>query len=149
PLAEFLDKARATPPEEHAKVTPQQSADALAYILSRSRWAAGPTELSVDASALKGINLDDSLRTRSETKATLPTRSTQEGVFSAAQSKRGATAYTNQCAGCHADSLLGRDVIPPLAGPMFLDHWTGNTANDLTQQIKTTMPQDSPGSLTD
>jgi hypothetical protein len=44
--------------------------------------------------------------------------------------------------------LAGRDVIPPLAGPAFLDHWTGATAADLFTHIQSSMPQDKPGTLT-
>jgi mono/diheme cytochrome c family protein len=148
-VAELFQHSRSTPPEDHTKVTPQQSADALAYVLSKSNFPAGQTEMGTDASALTAMKLEERLRTKGAAATSLPTRSTQEGVFSAAQSKRGAAVYATACAACHADSLGGKDVIPPLAGPAFLDHWIGSTADDLFKHIQMTMPQDNPGGLTD
>ena len=37
--------------------------------------------------------------------------------------------------------------MPALAGQDFLGKWTGATANELFERIRTTMPQASPGSL--
>jgi mono/diheme cytochrome c family protein len=145
--AELFEQSRSAPPEDHGKVMPQQSADAIAYILSRSRFPAGQAELTTDASALKAITLDNSLRTPSTATVSVPTRSVQDGVYAPAQSKRGAAVYANSCAICHTDTLGGKDVIPPLVGPPFLGHWVGSTAADLVQTIQTTMPQDNPGSL--
>jgi mono/diheme cytochrome c family protein len=69
-----------------------------------------------------------------------------DGVFSAAQAERGARVYGAECAACHE----GADVDgPPLTGAMFLDRWREDTLDSLFQFIKTNMPQQAPGSLSD
>ena len=69
-----------------------------------------------------------------------------DGVFSAAQAERGARAYGTECAACHD----GADVDgPSLTGPMFLDRWREDTLDQLFGFIKTNMPQQAPGSLSD
>ncbi|MBU3078599.1 c-type cytochrome [Sphingomonas quercus] len=70
-----------------------------------------------------------------------------DGAYSEAQAKRGEAQYTAHCASCHGDNLAGADVAPPLAGGGFLSNWSGQSAGDLFTRIKTTMPQDNPGSL--
>ena len=37
---------------------------------------------------------------------------------------------------------------PPLVGPEFLSLWNTKTVGDLFDRVRTTMPQDKPGSLT-
>ena len=39
-------------------------------------------------------------------------------------------------------------MAPSLAGDEFMSRWDGQTAGDLFERIRTTMPQNSPGSLT-
>jgi len=69
-----------------------------------------------------------------------------DGVFSTAQAERGARVYGAECAACHE----GADVDgPPLTGAMFLDRWREDTLDSLFQFIKTNMPQQAPGSLSD
>jgi mono/diheme cytochrome c family protein len=128
-------------------LTPRESADVLAYILSRNNFPAGPAELAGDASWLRAIRLDDSQTTKVDG-GTAPTRSVLDGVYAEAQSKRGAAVYAAACANCHTPTLTGQDVIPPLIGEKFLDHWTtSSTAGDLFQLIQSSMPQDKPGTL--
>ncbi len=69
------------------------------------------------------------------------------GVYTTAQAARGATAYAQHCAGCHGAGMEGVDVAPPLAGGRFLANWTNQPLGALFTKIKTTMPQDDPGSL--
>ncbi len=40
-----------------------------------------------------------------------------DGVFSAAQVKRGREVYARACSACHLDTLAGDAVSPPLTGP--------------------------------
>ena len=75
-------------------------------------------------------------------------RSVLQGVYTEEQRKRGQGVYAEACASCHAAALTGADVVPALVGPDFLRKWTGATAGELFEQIRSTMPQDSPGSLT-
>lgn len=69
------------------------------------------------------------------------------GAYSAAQSGRGETLYSARCAQCHGAGLEGADVAPALSGPAFLGNWTGQPLAALAGRIRTTMPQDDPGSL--
>jgi cytochrome c len=75
-------------------------------------------------------------------------RTIWDGVYTQAQSERGEKAYSDACASCHAAELTGGDVIPSLVGEAFLTNWSGMTVGDLFERIRTTMPQESPGSLT-
>jgi mono/diheme cytochrome c family protein len=53
---------------------------------------------------------------------------TSQGVFSEEQAKRGAVAYSANCAGCHGADLHSTDrEVPELTGPPFKDGWVGKT----------------------
>jgi quinoprotein glucose dehydrogenase len=67
------------------------------------------------------------------------------GAYTAAQAKRGATLYDEQCAACHGADLKGQDPIPGLAGADFVSHY--KTVGDLFDKISMTMPAIAPGSL--
>ena len=78
-------------------------------------------------------------------------RSTADGVYTAEQAKRGEKLYAEQCTFCHGDDLLGTDGFPyspPLTGPGFEFVWRGKPVSDLFENIRSTMPQTAPGSLT-
>jgi quinoprotein glucose dehydrogenase len=74
--------------------------------------------------------------------------SVKDGVYTEAQAGRGKEIYASACTGCHGDTLEGSGQIPPLAGPEFLGDWKGQTLADLYDKMKTTMPADAPGKLT-
>ncbi len=38
-------------------------------------------------------------------------------------------------------------MAPALAGPDFIDQWSGQTLGDLFERIRATMPRDKPGRL--
>ena len=40
------------------------------------------------------------------------------------------------------------ETAPPIAGSDFVGKWTGQSIGDLFERIRTTMPQNKPGSLT-
>jgi cytochrome c len=67
------------------------------------------------------------------------TRSVQSGVYTEEQAERGSTVFHEICASCHEASEFGDGA--------YIDGWSGQTANDLIEEIRATMPQDSPGSL--
>ena len=75
-------------------------------------------------------------------------RSVSSGVYSADQAKRGQTLYMNECAKCHLDDLSGGKDSPPLVGDDFLNGWKGKTMGALFDEVRMTMPFDSPGKLT-
>lgn len=66
-------------------------------------------------------------------------RSVQSGVFTAAQAERGARAFEASCQECHQPEEFSDGG--------YMDGWSGQTANDLVEQVRSTMPQDNPGSL--
>jgi quinoprotein glucose dehydrogenase len=75
------------------------------------------------------------------------TRSVWDGVYTQAQADRGRPLYNQHCASCHADTLMGGEMSPPLVGGEFLSNWNGLTLGELFERIRTTMPQTNPGKL--
>ena len=76
------------------------------------------------------------------------TRSVLDGVYTEDQAKRGQTRY-RRCILCHLDDLQGDSAkqVAPIAGEAFLEKWSSHTVKELFDKISTTMPQDSPGSM--
>jgi mono/diheme cytochrome c family protein len=71
-----------------------------------------------------------------------PTRSAAtHGVYTEDQATRGETAFKTHCASCHELSFH--------TGEQFRMNWFSRTVYDLFQNIKTTMPEDNIGGLTD
>ena len=81
--------------------------------------------------------------------------SIRDGVFTAEQARRGRIAYTGPCDRCHGSKLDGAsddpDMLPapPVAGPKFLRKWNGRTLMALVEYVRTTMPSNNPGYLSD
>jgi S-disulfanyl-L-cysteine oxidoreductase SoxD len=71
--------------------------------------------------------------------AALPGKSALQGVYTDAQASRGDNEHASNCTSCHSTTNY--------AGPAFVKTWVGRTAFDLFEQLRTTMPDDSPGSL--
>ena len=63
------------------------------------------------------------------------------------QQTRGKALYVDKCASCHQESLKGTTETPPLAGDMFFANWETYSANNLVEQVRSTMPEDNPGGL--
>ena len=74
-------------------------------------------------------------------------RSVWDGVYTQDQAKQGQALYNENCSSCHGDTLMGGESAPALAGGEFLSNWNGLTLGDLFGRIRTTMPQNKPGSL--
>src|SRR5277367_6098028 len=74
-------------------------------------------------------------------------RSVWDGVYTDDQAKRGQALYNEKCSSCHGDTLMGGESAPALAGGEFLSNWNGLTLGDLFERIRTTMPQNRPGSV--
>jgi S-disulfanyl-L-cysteine oxidoreductase SoxD len=72
---------------------------------------------------------------------------TNDGVGTAAQVKRGSDVYGMQCAACHDAQLAGSGTAPALAGTDFSANWKDETVGALFERIRATMPADNPGSL--
>ena len=63
------------------------------------------------------------------------------------QQARGKALYMDKCSECHQENLKGTAESPPLTGDMFWMNWETYTANNLFEQVRTTMPDDNPGGL--
>ena len=74
-------------------------------------------------------------------------RSVWDGVYTDEQAKRGEQGYVEKCGRCHGAEMLGADEAPPLAGGQFLSNYSGQTADDLFERIRVSMPADKPGSM--
>jgi mono/diheme cytochrome c family protein len=78
------------------------------------------------------IQAQDSTAAAAERKVTT-------GVFSAKQAERGEGTYKTSCQSCHAKTEY--------TGDNFKTSFVSKTAFDVFEQIRTTMPEDNPGSL--
>ncbi|MBM4195175.1 MAG: cytochrome c [Gemmatimonadetes bacterium] len=65
--------------------------------------------------------------------------STVAGVYTAAQASRGEVVYKAKCLECH--------VPTDYTGEAFTAKFVGGTVYDMFEQIRSSMPQDNPGSL--
>lgn len=72
-----------------------------------------------------------------------------DGVYTDAQARRGRDVYRRACAVCHLDTLQGDAVSPPLVGPAFLARFNGQTAHEMVQAVRASMPQNAPDTLGD
>ena len=70
-----------------------------------------------------------------------------DGVYSEEQARRGETLYTTHCADCHGEALTGQEQAPALVGVSFASTWEGTPLSDLFEQMRKSMPEDQPGSL--
>src|SRR5882757_4503486 len=65
-------------------------------------------------------------------------RSVNDGVYNAAQARRGEATFGDQCGSCHEpERFLGRS---------FVDTWRGSL-DALFNSIRRSMPEDNPGGL--
>ena len=63
------------------------------------------------------------------------------GAFSADQVAKGETVFINYCSSCHAPTFH--------TGEQFRFSWLGRTVLDYFKVVKSTMPEDNPGGLSD
>ena len=76
--------------------------------------------------------------------AAAQSRTVLDAVYSDAQAMRGEAVYSSNCAKCHE----GADVDgPPLNGDPFIDRWREDSLAALFTFIKSRMPRDAPGKL--
>ncbi len=76
-------------------------------------------------------------------------RTNWDGVFTDPQAARGQQVYQRACAACHLDSLQGDAVSPTLLGSAFLARFNGQSAHEMVQNLRASMPQNAPDSLGD
>jgi len=63
------------------------------------------------------------------------------GVFSDSQATVGESVYRNECGRCH--------LIADHSGADFQANWNGRTVRSLFDYLRSTMPDDDPGALSD
>lgn len=68
-----------------------------------------------------------------------PQRTTNSGVYTAAQAERGKKLFEDKCTTCHDTARF--------TGDTFLDPWDGKPLKDVFEIASGTMPEDNPGSL--
>jgi mono/diheme cytochrome c family protein len=71
--------------------------------------------------------------------AQAPTKTTNDGVYTAEQAARGKTVFEAKCTGCHEPSRF--------TGEAFFESWNGKPMKELWDVASGTMPEDNPGSL--
>jgi hypothetical protein len=71
-------------------------------------------------------------------------RSVWDGIYTEAQANRGATAFGQNCAGCHTLAAEGKS---PLSGAPFWKSFAQKSVGDLLEYVGNNMPNGRPGSL--
>ena len=66
-------------------------------------------------------------------------KTTNSGVYTAAQAERGKKLFEAKCTACHDTARFTGDV--------FLEPWVGKQMKDVWDIASGTMPEDNPGSL--
>ena len=79
--------------------------------------------------------------------AVIQAKTSWDGVYTDAQSKRGEALYAQSCSVCHGPDLAGLDTAPALTGAEFNTDWNDLPLGDLFERMRTTMPADAPGTL--
>ena len=74
-------------------------------------------------------------------------KSQWDGVYNSEQAKRGEPQYGQFCSSCHGPDLAGGEMAPGLVGGDFATNWNDLTVEQLFDRIRTSMPQNNPGSL--
>lgn len=65
--------------------------------------------------------------------------SVHDGVYSEEQAERGEELFGEICLACHEPEQF--------LGPAYMEGWTNQPASDFLDVIRSTMPEDNPGSL--
>ncbi len=71
--------------------------------------------------------------------AQAPSKTTNSGVYTAAQAERGKQLFSEKCSGCHEPSRF--------SGATFHESWDGKALKEIWDVASGTMPEDNPGSL--
>lgn len=93
--------------------------------------------------------IETSAAAAAETSSVRQESSTNDGVFTSAQARRGRGVYSRDCASCHGAEMKGGEMAPGIAGSDFIVFWVDLSVGALFERIKVSMPEDGPGRLTD
>ena len=77
------------------------------------------------------------------------TASVWDGIYTEEQAKRGRRAFQRDCTECHGEDLRGGEAAPGLMGREFIGFWSDSSVGELFQLTRETMPEESPGGLSD
>jgi outer membrane protein assembly factor BamB len=121
-------------PSEEAWITFERPGK-HAYICKDHPWSYG--ELTVLPPESRAISDNHSLLTRSESEST--------SILE--RSGRGKEYFQRSCSVCHGEDLAGRGAAVALSGEPFRARWRKKTVGGLFDNIRSTMPLSSPGSL--
>lgn len=81
-------------------------------------------------------------------RAGVQARTVWDAIYTTEQATRGERLYAERCARCHGDTLAGMESAPALTGTAFYSNWEGEALEALFERIRSSMPQDKPGTLT-
>lgn len=81
--------------------------------------------------------------------STQETTSIWDGVYTEEQASRGQVVYTEACIACHGQDLGGNSNSPGLIGMGFMFLWGGRTLGEFYEKIRSEMPTDRPGQLSE
>jgi mono/diheme cytochrome c family protein len=113
----------------------------------QNRLSQGIASAAILLAGLFVVHSQVSLRSVKAAPAASAAKTTEDGIYSAAQATHGKDLYTQQCSACHLADLTGSGEAPPLVGDAFTSSWDGHSVNELDQSVLNTMPLDNPGSL--
>ncbi len=133
--------SRTMPMTAPGKLTPDQYASLVAFILQRSGYPAGDKPLSMESANLAGLDLG-----AGAAGAASPATASQ-GVYTPAQAAQGKAFYSDNCLQCHGGELDGVEDAPPLAGKPFIGKWGGLPVGSLHAFIDKNMPPGNGGAL--
>jgi len=72
----------------------------------------------------------------------------QQADYTESQATSGNALYRQSCAICHLENLQGSFEAPALNDASFRNNWSNRSIEELLALLETTMPPQSPGSLT-
>ena len=156
PVLKFLiEKGARLDVENSKKWSPLFAAEGVVYASSGIRRYPEAAALLRESMVARGIAADDTGRLvrgaggSAAGAAGAAQRTNWDGIFTAAQVKRGEEVYRRACSACHLDTLRGDAVSPSLVGPSFTDRYAGSSVHDMISALRGSMPQNAPDSLGD
>jgi mono/diheme cytochrome c family protein len=100
------------------------------------------------AAVVFAMSVSSALTAGAQAPAAAAGSSVWAGVFTEDQAKRGEAVAGKLCSSCHGPALEGGEAGPSLVGLEFLSNWNTLSLADLYDRIHSTMPADSPGTMT-
>ena len=109
--------------------------------MRRTGWTIAAAICIISTFASAAVAQDTTKTAPPKPAATAPDsmKSTQLGVYTDAQAKRGQQTYAGICMSCHTPTSH--------QGSTFTQNWDQHPLSDLYSYVSTQMPQDNPGSL--